>query len=298
MSLFARCIENEVLLEPWKSDFNVIEFSAAFISNHGFSPKDDESMSCSKEVFKRAMTKMFETKKDYIKEVGIQAKENFDLRGQLKSSCNEKTYKDAVFFLSGITGHFRTLVDKDMDRLYDSAVSHKKANKTICTCWKTHLKEIITNNNFNDFSKEFLDDLSNENFLNPVDPLDLQQEPDDLPFSSKESHATLPFQKSLEDSGFLSSTNTLSEANLTSNSIYQPMSSFWSNANSSSDAIFQPLSSSSPIIKGQVEVIHKLRDGFIKINGIVYNRSKPNEDLKDEKNAVPSMKRKLEELEE
>lgn len=254
-SLLERCIENDVTTEQFKYDFDANALAVSFINDPDSFPDAQRitMTSTDLEKFNTTKTEMIKKKKEYILELGKQAKEKFDLNQELKWSCNETTFKNATFFLSGIFGLFARKIDKDMDRLYDIAASHKTMNKQTNECWETQMKLILSNNEFNRFDKGFLEDLEKDNFL------------------QHEASTTS------DDSGFTSNKTVSTNGNVS--------------MNLSSDSIFSPLIVSSPIPEARnlQDNNHKtVEKGHVKMNGIVYNKARLNTNKENEhKNGNP-----------
>lgn len=280
-SLLERCIKNDVIARQFNYDFDADAFVDSFI-NDPESFQDGGKMTITSsdlEKFNAAKNKMIEKKKVYILELGVQAKKKFELNQKLKLSCNETTFKNATFFMSSVFGLFANKIDKDMDRTYDSAASYKTMNKQANECWKSQLKIMLSNDEFNRFDRKFLEDLTNDAFL--------QQE---IPTTS-------------DDSGFISnetmspnvstdiSTNEIISLKPTNEAISLKPNALM---DLSSNDDFSPLMVSSPIpnARKMSKDPVTMENGHIKVNGIVYNNKARLNVNKEENDDPISLKRK------
>lgn len=152
-SLLTRCIENDVPVDRFRLDFDVSNTTNVFINDTGAFLSDQNGAM----DFSGTLSNMNEGKKEYTTRIGQKAKEIYDLKQLLKSSCNGATFKNATFFLSGIYGTFASTIDKHMDRLYENAVTTKKMNESCRKCWNDNLNSILSSGSFNILGNDFKD---------------------------------------------------------------------------------------------------------------------------------------------
>lgn len=302
-TLLERCIKNEVFLEPFELNFNVNRFTSLFVSN------PDSFPDCHKKIMEEHRTKesndsmrrMTEEKEKRMLEVGIHAKDIFKLKQSLKSSCSDDTYKKAIFFLSGIFGHFASTIDKDMNRMYDAAASHKSMDKNVNGCWENQFKLMMSDDEFNRFDVQFVNDLLADDFMN------LENEPD-----KEYGHGSSSFldpgslSNSLRGS---SSSYQFSNSNHSLNARPSSSNLLETTPNSTVTSILQKTIMNDDVqtldakdgdcLKSIKNVVQTLKDGHIKKNGIVYNKARLNaipgeENVMPENELVPTLKRKHE----
>lgn len=259
-SLLTRCIKNEVLLDQFKLDFDVSYVTNSFLDDIGTFPVSHGKAMDASHAMKsnEALSKMAEEKKKYISSIGLQAKKIFDLKNLLKSSCNENTFKNASFFLSGLYGLFASMVDKEMDRIYDSAMSLKNMNKSVNSCWKDHLNTMLSTGTFDIIGKDF------DAFLDEF-PMN-----DSLFLPSEDENIMLHDENQLRHTTNEKSPET-SDLNLDTS-----------------------LPARNPLMNiSNLEKTVMLRNGYVKKDGIVYNTGSSS--TIEEKENVPVLKRKHEE---
>lgn len=109
-SLLDRCIQNKIFLKPFQYNFDPTKYTSIFTQNPETFEEENEKRTLDLES--NLLEKMISEKKIYMSKMSILAKERFDLRETIKSSCNESTFKDATFFLSGLYGNLANNVDK------------------------------------------------------------------------------------------------------------------------------------------------------------------------------------------